>query len=141
MVKVVMNGISKRVSIILLFAGLLFLPYCTSSKIEGTGQLKGIVSIGPICPVETDPPLPGCLPTAETYKAYKAGIWTTNGKKLIATINPDLDGDYEIELISGTYLVKLVNQQTIGGSNLPVLVTINDSGCTVLDINIDTGIR
>ena len=37
-------------------------------KSSNTGILMGKISIGPLCPVETDPPQPGCLPTADTYK-------------------------------------------------------------------------
>jgi hypothetical protein len=136
-----MKRVFSRVLILILLTGLSLQQNCTDNGMRETGQLKGIVSIGPICPVETDPPLPACLPTAETYKAYQVGIWTANGNKLITTLNPELDGSYETELLSGTYMVKLVNQQAVGGSNLPVIVTIYGSGITLLDINIDTGIR
>ena len=117
------------------------MQYCSDSEMQEHGLLKGTISIGPICPVATEPPLPACLPTAETYKAYRVGIWTTNGRKIIGTLDPELDGSYATELMAGTYLINLVDPQKVGGSNLPVQVTINGSGTTILDINIDTGIR
>ena len=121
--------------------GLLF-SGCDKQNNQGTGFLEGVISIGPICPVEPDPPDPACLPTAETYKAYAVSIWTSNWRKKIAQLNPALDGSYKTELVYGDYLVILENSQNRpGGSNLPVEVSIIPQNKTVLDINIDTGIR
>jgi hypothetical protein len=106
-----------------------------------TGVLEGTISIGPICPVETDPPSPGCLPTAETYKAYPVGIWTSEGKRQVTQISPALDGSFSVELAPGEYLIKLEKNNGIGGSNLPAKVIITTRGKTILDIEIDTGIR
>ena len=74
---------------------------CNKQNVEEAGYLEGKISIGPLCPVETDPPEPGCLPTAETYKAYPVSIYTSNGRRKIEQINPALDGTYRIELIPG----------------------------------------
>ncbi|MFZ0472283.1 MAG: hypothetical protein WAL94_06690 [Bacteroidales bacterium] len=130
-----------------IIAGLAFLTSllfsgCEKQTNQETGFLEGVISIGPICPVETDPPGPGCLPTAETYKAYPVSIWTSNGRRKIAQINPALDGTYKTEVTTGNYLVKVLpTGNTIGGSNLPVQVTITSQKKTVLNIDIDTGIR
>ncbi|HEX7467752.1 MAG TPA: hypothetical protein VF324_04075 [Methanobacterium sp.] len=127
-------------SIVYLF-GLLFLG-CNKQNTQGTGLLEGVISIGPICPVETDPPDPACLPTAETYKAYAVSVWTLNESKKIAQLNPALDGSYKIELVYGDYLVILENEQNRpGSSNLPAEVSIIPQNKTVLNIDIDTGIR
>jgi hypothetical protein len=126
---------------IALLIGLLF-SGCEKTTNQETGFLEGVVSIGPICPVETDPPDPGCLPTAETYKAYPVSIWTSNGRRKVAQIYPALDGTYKTEVTTGNYLVKVLpTGNTIGGSNLPVQVTITSQKKTVLNIDIDTGIR
>jgi hypothetical protein len=123
-------------------AGSLFILGCDKKINQETGFLEGIINIGPICPVETNPPDPGCLPTAETYKAYPVSIWTSNGNKKIAQINPALDGSYKTELDPGNYLIILDNEKNpISSSNLPVLVSIIPQDKTVLYINIDTGIR
>ena len=120
----------------------LFFSGCENQINQEAGFLEGVVSIGPICPVETDPPDPGCLPTAETYKAYPVSIWSSNGRRKIAQINPALDGSYKTELDPGNYLVKLgTANNRIGSSNLPVEVTITSLNKTVLYIDIDTGIR
>jgi hypothetical protein len=108
----------------------------------GMGTLKGKIDIGPICPVETIPPAPGCLPTAETYKAYPVSVWTTDMNHRIADIKPALDGSYSTLVPDGKYIVVL-NKQLAGpaGTNLPATIVIRDGTVTVLDINIDTGIR
>jgi hypothetical protein len=134
--------IFKIIYSIIFLAGLLFISGCEKQINQGTGFLEGVISIGPICPIETDPPQPGCLPTAETYKAYPVSIWTTNGRRKIAQISPALDGSYKKELDHGNYLVVLENgQNRVGNSNLPVKVSITSQNETILNIDIDTGIR
>lgn len=123
-------------------AALLCTSGCDKFRNQETGFLEGVISIGPICPVETDPPQPGCLPTADTYKAYPVSIWTSNGRKKVAQIYPAIDGSYKIELINGDYQVILENgQNRPGGSSLPVEVSIIPQNNTILNIDIDTGIR
>jgi hypothetical protein len=115
---------------------------CDNLMTHDTGFLEGVISIGPLCPVETVPPGPACLPTAETYKAYPVSIWTANGRRKIAQLYPALDGSYSTELVQGNYLVILGNGQIkAGSSNLPVEVSIQGHSTTKLNISIDTGIR
>ena len=137
-----MNRRSYKIIVgIALLLGLLF-SGCEKLTNQETGFLEGVISIGPICPVEPVPPEPRCLPTAETYKAYPVSIWTSNGRRKIAEINPALNGSYNTELNPGNYLVKLgTTSQGIGGSNLPAEVTITSQNKTILNIDIDTGIR
>jgi len=132
----------NRILGITFIAGLLFISGCSKHVTQEAGFLEGVISIGPICPVERIPPDPACLPTAETYKAYPVSVWTSNGKRKTAQINPALDGSFRTELAPGYYLVILEKEQNmVGGSNLPVEVLINSQDKTILNINIDTGIR
>lgn len=120
----------------------IFFSGCDKVTTHGTGYLAGIISIGPICPVERIPPDPACLPTAETYKAYPVAIYTTDGKTRIKQLNPSVNGHFSSELTAGNYLVILEgSRKNIGGSNLPVEVSITSSDTTQLNISIDTGIR
>ena len=131
----------KKLSGILLLI-LFFTTGCKKLVNHETGYLKGVISIGPICPVERIPPDPGCLPTAETYKAYPVGIFSSDGRRKIGQLNPSLDGSYSSALVPGNYLIVLEKaQNNIGGSNLPVEVTISSKDTTLLSISIDTGIR
>ncbi len=133
---------SRRIEIILsiaFLAGFLFILGCDKKINQETGFLEGIIIIGPICPVERNTADTGCLPTAETYKAYPVSVWTSDGSRKIAQINSALDGSYKTELDSGNYLVILENEKNgIGISNLPVEVSIISQDKTVLNINIDT---
>jgi hypothetical protein len=122
---------------------LLILYVSGCSKLPGeNGYLEGVITIGPICPVEKIPPDPACLPTAETYKAYPVSVFTSDGKRKIAQLNPSLDGTFSSTLPPGNYLIVLETAKSnIGGSNLPAVVTISSREKTLLNIDIDTGIR
>jgi hypothetical protein len=128
--------------VLTLMMGLLLNPGCDKLSSQEAGILEGKISIGPICPVETDPPDPGCLPTVETYKAYPVSVWTPNGRSKITLLEPSLDGSYKTDLEPGKYLLILeTSGSNIGSSNLPVEVTIMSGEMTTLNIDIDTGIR
>jgi hypothetical protein len=125
-----------------LLMGLLLNTGCDKLSTQDEGILQGKISIGPICPVETDPPDPGCSPTAETYKAYPVSVWTPDGRRKITLLEPSLDGSYKTDLEPGKYLIKLeIDSGNIGSSNLPVEVNIMSGEMTTLNIDIDTGIR
>ena len=132
----------KRILVVILLTCLAVMSGCDSKKALVEGILEGTISIGPICPVETIPPDPACLPTAETYKAYPVNVFTSDGKTKVAQLLPSLDGSYSSELPPGDYLIVLERaKNNIGGSNLPVIVSIKAQDKTLLNINIDTGIR
>jgi hypothetical protein len=124
-----------------IFAAAVVFSRCENSSSMQGGILEGTISIGPICPVETIPPSPECLPTAETYKAYPVGIWTSDGSRRIALITPALDGSFSVELDPGEYLIRLDKTSGVGGSNLPRQIVISTQEKTTVSINIDTGIR
>jgi hypothetical protein len=132
----------KRILAVIFLSGIVVISGCGSKKTLVAGILEGTISIGPICPVETIPPDPACLPTAETYKAYPVSVFTSDGKTKVAQLMPSLDGAYTSELPPGDYLIVLERaKNNIGGSNLPVMVSITAQDKTLLNINIDTGIR
>lgn len=138
------KGIKRWISIVIILTGYVLMPGCDKLQFFSgdNGFLEGVIDIGPICPVERIPPDPGCLPTAETYKAYPVSIWTADGSRKIKLINPSLDGTYLTELSPGNYLVILEKDRNkLGMSNLPLHVSIMPKEYTLLDINIDTGIR
>ena len=128
----------------LILASLFSLASCTELNQMGEcGFLKGKISIGPICPVETVPPLPQCQPTAETYKAWQTSVWNQRKTRIIADIEPKLDGTFYLKLSAGKYVIDFKNPQTngIGANNLPVEITIVSADTTTANIDIDTGIR
>lgn len=131
-----------RFACFVLVAGIVGFTDCKKQSSHENGTLKGVISIGPICPVERNPPDPACQPTAETYKAYPVYVCTPDGSSKIELISPALDGTYIITLPAGSYRIVLDKAQTGPGSNnLPAQISINASDTTKLNISIDTGIR
>jgi hypothetical protein len=136
------RNILTKISGAILVLAIALITGCAKLTNSETGLLEGVILIGPLCPVETVPPDPACQPTAETYKAYPLGVYSSDGTKKIASILPNLDGSYITDLYPGTYKVVLEKeQQGPGSSNLPADITISSNDVTVLNINIDTGIR
>jgi len=135
-------SVLRKSSGIILLLTIIFVTGCDKSTHREAGYLDGVISIGPICPVERVPPDPACLPTAEIYKAYPVSIFTADGKRKITQLSPSLDGSFSSELPPGNYLVVLEKAQNyIGGSNLPAEISITSLNTTLLSISIDTGIR
>lgn len=125
-------------SVIGIVACLLILSGCT--QIIQTGTLSGTVSIGPLCPVERNPPDPQCQPTLETYKNYPISIHSYDGTQ-VAQIMPLLNGSYSLALVEGQYIIDSDKPSRIGNANLPQNITITHGETTIFDIMIDTGIR
>jgi len=116
---------------------------CVDQKEIGVpGVVTGKISIGPLCPVETIPPSPGCSPTAETYITWATAVWDTNKSKKLAILHPTLDGKYQTVLPSGKYVIDFDSNQSFrAGSNLPSEITVLPNDTLVFNITIDTGIR
>ena len=112
---------------------------CVSNQNQPNGFLQGKISIGPICPVERNPPDPNCLPTEQTYLAYPLSVYSNadgiNAKVL--EFHGNNNGNYEIELPAGIYEIKLEK----GLRNFSKTAEIKANETTNLDISIDTGIR
>ena len=110
---------------------------------SNSGTLKGKISIGPLCPVETIPPQPGCQPTAETYKAWQISVWNASETIIIKDIDPDLSGNFSVQLAPGNYVIdyKSLQSHSFGGSSFPIHFSISKQNTTAVDVSIDTGIR
>ncbi|MFC1994361.1 hypothetical protein ACFLVI_03760 [Chloroflexota bacterium] len=111
---------------------------CSNTSPE-TGILHGIVSIGPIFPVER----PGETYTVpcEVYEARKIMIYTEEASRLIQQVDIDCDGRYKTDLKPGIYTVDINRLGIDSSPDVPLKVEIK-SGLTVrLDVDIDTGIR
>ena len=127
----------KKVFALLLLG--VFLFGCLGDNPENPAQfgyLQGHVSIGPLCPVERNPPDPNCMPTAETYKAYPFGVYTDLGSKA-GEFAADADGNYSVRLRIGEYEVR----QASGIQKYSKKIKIESGKTSALDIELDTGIR
>jgi len=115
--------------------GLILLSGCAVQSVQD-GFLQGKVTIGPLCPVEHNPPDPNCQPTEQTYIAYPLSAYNAAGLKVLE-FHADANGDYKVGLAPGNYSI----MQETGISRFSQEATINPGETTVLDIGIDTGIR
>lgn len=120
---------------------LLLVAGCTQGN-PNNGTLQGHITIGPLCPVETSPPDPNCLPTEQTYVAYELTVYRVVGGpsgtlEKVMTFKGDKDGNYKIELPEGAYELS----QDTGISVYQQEFSIKAGETTNLDIDIDTGIR
>jgi len=106
---------------------------------ENSGILQGLVTIGPITPVERPgekPPVP-----PEVYEARKIMVYDKSGKTLIQQVDIDSEGRYVAHLKPGNYTVDINRIGIDSSDDVPEQVEVQ-SGITIrLDIDIDTGIR
>lgn len=104
------------------------------------GILRGSMTIGPLCPVETvDNP---CLPSPEMYAERKVFVYTKDKKTLITTLTPDREGKFSVTLLAGDYFVDILHTGGPGFiSGAPSTVTIKKDIPVDIHISIDTGIR
>ncbi len=102
------------------------------------GIVSGTVVLGPTCPVEHNPPLPGCAP-----KPYETSV--TISKNLenpspFVTVQSDASGTFSASLPAGEYVLSAQ-----GGSPYPrcseQLVEVAAGQTATTTINCDTGIR
>jgi heat shock protein HslJ len=104
-----------------------------------SGVLQGLVTIGPITPVEK----PGEEPTVppEVYEARKVMVYNENGSKLVDVVDLGGEGSYGVELRPGIYTIDINHLGVDRSSDVPKKVEIRRGETVELNIDIDTGIR
>jgi hypothetical protein len=128
---------------VLLVLSLLLVSAChggpTEPKNDTTfGRLAGTVTIGPFCPVAQPTP---CPTPPSAYSERKVLVYNDAGSQLLATVDIDTLGAYLIAVPPGNYVVDVKKLAGDRVAELPKSVTIQKNLTTVLNINIDTGIR
>jgi hypothetical protein len=103
------------------------------------GRLSGVVTIGPNCPVQTE--TNPCPTQPSAYAARKILIYTATKSSLLFTVDIDSQGLYVIDLVPGTYTVDLMSSGIDRTSDLPKVIDIKANTITVVNVNIDTGLR
>ena len=104
------------------------------------GTLAGHVTIGPLVPVSREG-VPDPTPAPEVYAARKIVIYAEDGQTEITRVEIDAEGDYEVALPVGTYVVDINHLGIDQAIDLPTTIQILSGQLTLLDIDIDTGIR
>lgn len=128
-----------RLLVVLVF-GLLVACQAPASEptVTATGiEVSGVARAGPVCPVERQPPDPGC---ADRPVAGAILVVTENGGEVARTTSAP-DGTFHLRLAPGEY--QLVPQAVKGlmGTAAPIALTIRGEPLAPLVVAYDTGIR
>lgn len=100
------------------------------------GRLSGIVTIGPNCP---GPQV--CSTPASAYALRKILVYDAARVSLLHTVDIDSRGAYFIDLPVQTYNVDVKKSGTDTAHGMPRVVTIVRNSVTMVNVEIDTGIR
>lgn len=118
----------------------LLLCACAVAAPAETGTLAGRVTIGPLQPV-MQVGVPEPTPAPEVFAARWVVVFDARGEDEIATALLGPDGRYAIDLPAGRYVVDINRAGIDSAAGLPLEVEILPGETTILDIDIDTGIR
>jgi len=112
-------------------------PITSATKVYG--RLSGIVTIGPICPVQRDDT--PCPTPPSAYAARKILVMDEQATKILFTVDIDSQGLYVIDLAPAKYRIDLKPNGIDRATELPAVVEIHANSVTTLNVNIDTGLR
>lgn len=124
----------------LLWLIIILLMLACNKRPQVRGTLAGHVTIGPLVPVSRAG-VPDPTPAPEVYTARKIVIYALDGQTEITRVDIDAEGNYQVALPVGTYVVDINHLGIDHGIDLPATVKILGRQLTLLDIDIDTGIR
>jgi hypothetical protein len=103
------------------------------------GIVHGKVTIGPMRPIQTQgQPAPKL---SKWYKGKKILIYTLDKKTLIAATELDENGNYQLVLEPGIYIMDMKRAGIEQSPHLPKKIEIKPGQTLRVDIDIDTGIR
>ena len=107
--------------------------------LPGATGVRGTVSAGPVCPVERNPPDPGCAPRP----VAGAVLVVTDAKGTeVARAASAGDGTFSIELAPGAYRLTAQTFEGLMGTPEPMDFEVEAGGpMTELQVSYDTGIR
>jgi hypothetical protein len=118
---------------------LMLLIGACSAVPQEMGTLEGHVSLT-MAPVLREG-VPEPTPAPEAYALRQVVVWRPDGRKEVARVQIGPQGNYQVQLPAGTYLVDINHVGLDQGIDLPQTVEIRGAETTRLDIRIDTGIR
>jgi hypothetical protein len=122
-----------RLTTALLFASLILLG-CDEQTPAGTG-IRGSVTLGPSCPVETvNSPCPDT--------PFRGDVIATASDGTTTTVTTDAQGRFAMDLREGTYVVIAVAPSGRGPPTpVPQTVQVDAGAYTRITLEVDTGIR
>lgn len=106
--------------------------------VEKSG-IKGLILLGPTCPVERIPPDPKCAD-----KPYKTNLITTSidGTQTSKQFSSDTNGNFSVDLLPGEYSISSLNTVNIyPRCSSQENVKVEKEQYTTITLHCDTGIR
>jgi hypothetical protein len=101
-----------------------------------TSGVRGVVTAGPVCPVERIPPDPNC---ADRPVVARVLVTRGSGGGVVASGASGSDGSFEISVAPGHYEVTATTKFAMRCDSVPVVVVAG--GFTDVTVPCDTGIR
>ena len=126
----------------LAFALGVFLLACSASlNAAEQGFLEGHLKIifGMAAQPSDDMPRPEIAP--ESYAEYPLVVLSQDGKKEVARLTADEDGNYRIALPPGAYILDIQNRAAKRLRARPQPFTVVSDQTVRVDMNVNTGIR
>jgi hypothetical protein len=113
---------------------LLLLSGCGRSAVPGTG-IRGVVELGPACPVES-------LASPCPDRPFHGDVLATASDGSTTTASTDPRGRFTMDLSAGTYVVVAVTGSAgEPPTAIPQTVQVRTGTYTRLTLQVDTGIR
>jgi len=116
---------------------LLLLAGCGSPPLSD-GGIEGVALAGPTCPVERNPPEPGCEDRPISTSLVAVDVDTERS----VSFRPEPDGTFRIPLVAGTYVIR----QPDDAATPPTCpqtepIVVRPHAFTQVTVRCDTGIR
>ena len=123
----------NRLTASLLFASLVLLG-CHQQAPAGTG-IRGVVTLGPACPVETvNSPCP--------ESPFRGDVMATASDGTTTSVTTDAQGGFAMDLREGTYVVTAITPNGSGPPTpIPQTVQVDAGAYTQVTLEVDSGIR
>jgi hypothetical protein len=109
----------------------------STPEVKGKSGITGISLLGPVCPVEKNPPDPACAP--RPYPALII-VKTADGKNEVTRFNTDQNGEFKINLPAGTYFLEPQSGKVFP-RGIEQTVVVKSGIFTPINLNFDSGIR
>lgn len=114
---------------------------CFASDNASLGFLEGHLTILPFREVELADSAPSKL-SAQNYAEYPLIILSRDGKKGVARVTADENGNYRLALPAGAYILDLYRGRPKGHIRAkPQHFTVTSNQTVRVNMNIDTGVR
>lgn len=103
----------------------------------GESGIKGIVTIGPVCPVMMNPPDSECAD-----KPYKTKLRILKADTdYVVFAEPDINGNFSVDLEPGSYFITVPDLSKPMPSLSETRVTVFDKKYSEINLQFDSGIR